>query len=60
MACALPGAKPGHDPDLAGWRLRLTEEERTALDIQTIRAMGMTDAKMAAERKRKAAIRAAR
>jgi len=36
-----------------GWRLRLTGEERAALDIQTIRAMGMTDAKMAAERRRK-------
>jgi hypothetical protein len=43
-----------------GWRLRLTEEERTALGITTIRPFGVTDKDMAERRKAKARERAAR
>src|SRR5262245_36293405 len=43
-----------------GWRLRLTEEERAALHITTIRPFGVTDKDMAERRKAKARERAAR
>jgi hypothetical protein len=36
-----------------GWRLRLTREERAALNITTIRAFDMSEAEMIADRKRK-------
>jgi hypothetical protein len=43
-----------------GWRLRLTEEERTALGITTIRPFGITDADMKERQKAKARDRDAR
>jgi hypothetical protein len=44
--------------DTAGWRLKLTIAERTALRITTIGAVGQNKAQRAAERKRRQRVRA--